>query len=66
MQIKKEKNFSLMQVPVEQPEVSRRDTSRRLGLGLRRLCGRDDTWLEQKSLQVRNGRVAHHRLALLQ
>lgn len=37
-----------------------------MGLGLWRLRGSDDSRIEQKSVQVWNGSVAHHRLALLQ
>lgn len=55
----------LMQVPVEELEKPRRDTSRRLGLGIWRLCDINDTWIEQRFIQVWNGSLAHYRLALL-
>jgi hypothetical protein len=54
-----------MQVPVEVREKSRRDTSRRVGLGIWRLRNDYDTRIEQENLQLRNGNFTHHRLALL-
>jgi hypothetical protein len=54
-----------MQVPVEEREESRRDTSRHLGLGIWRLRNDNDTRIEQEDLQLRNGNFTHHRLALL-
>lgn len=54
-----------MQVPVEEREESRRDTSRRVGLGIWRLRYVNDSRIEQENLQVWNGNFTHHRLALL-